>query len=724
MDMFPATNRTAAEIYKTQIKRENFQQLRNWGYDFLIVDWENSRRDMRHNAIHVINLIEKLKQEVGEGHQFVLMGESMGGVIGKMVLNYMESSYYANHDLTPLKRATLLTMPVDYWFQETKLIEPDWYNEHLQHNVRLFISIDSPHKGANVPMSIQETYETAVGALGGTFGTIFRGIASTYQLFLSSSAAKQLLMHHISTKSGFGLHKNFSEHPFRTYFLTELHLFGLDGQPLHCKTVAMSNGMLNAKDNKQWNYYHGHPRNAGDDFMNFETELYARILWIKVPIFGVNFEAKSNNDFDYYFRLNAGFYFINFKLYWFGVKIYTGYNSFINNYQYGDLPPSCVSAGGRIGNTTGFGSTQSQSGFNLSNNYWALNWFSYTYQTGGGCVSLDSHIGLNGLASRNFDFSACTDGMFFNFIPMYSALDLDQGGYSINDLLELNYEGMNITDKLSISPFDVSSGRSSLNFSYNANHLYINNHELLLGPDEDYGTVPYSCQGQSENILKFVLNREIGDEQLYLNNMSLNREGLFEAEYDIFVNVNNPSYEHVGQPFNPNSNMMAPGFYSHSEPFIIDGQGFAIFKYDGVNTPYGTGFIYNAPVSTNYSERNEEQVICCLDDFTQQQRPMGISKISLAKEYQKVFSVFPNPLERNQRIDIQISSSLVGEDFSFSLIDMAGKVIVEEYYKGAAQTEEQVTLSLETGGTPLKSGVYILIYTGTKRNKHVKLIVK
>src|SRR5690606_656623 len=57
--------------------------------------------------------------------ELVIVGPSMGGQISRYALAYMEKKYAATQDA-------------------------EW-----QHNCRLWISVDSPHLGANVPIGVQ-----------------------------------------------------------------------------------------------------------------------------------------------------------------------------------------------------------------------------------------------------------------------------------------------------------------------------------------------------------------------------------------------------------------------------------------------------------------------------------------------------------------------------------------------------------------------------------------
>src|SRR4030095_5111747 len=81
------------------------------------------------NAFVLIKLIKKLNQELKENdrsEQLVIVGPSMGGIISRYALAYMEKN-------------------------------------NMPHRTRLWISFDAPHNGANVPIGAQKYVEFFAG---------------------------------------------------------------------------------------------------------------------------------------------------------------------------------------------------------------------------------------------------------------------------------------------------------------------------------------------------------------------------------------------------------------------------------------------------------------------------------------------------------------------------------------------------------------------------------
>lgn len=75
------------------------------------------------------------------------------------------------------------------------------------HNTRLFISLDGPHQGANVPLSLQLAYRHAMNIFGKYIGSGLKLVSQAFNLFLDGQAAQQLLIYHLDTQSGTGQFK-------------------------------------------------------------------------------------------------------------------------------------------------------------------------------------------------------------------------------------------------------------------------------------------------------------------------------------------------------------------------------------------------------------------------------------------------------------------------------------------------------------------------------------
>ena len=159
------------------------------------------------NAMVLVELIETIKAEMIGEQQLVTIGLSMGGLITRYALTYMESN-------------------------------------GLDHQTQLWVSFDAPHKGANVPMSIQYmvNYLAEVGA--------DENMQELRDSELNSPAAKQMLLDHYSSHLLDGeayLQDTSIQLPtpataFREQFTTSIDLLGYPTEP---RNICISNGSNN-----------------------------------------------------------------------------------------------------------------------------------------------------------------------------------------------------------------------------------------------------------------------------------------------------------------------------------------------------------------------------------------------------------------------------------------------------------------------------------------------
>ncbi len=93
--------------------------LRGQGYDLVIVDWQRSQDFIQRNAYAATDVLEWVNSQLPPGNEIAaVIGSSMGGLVGRYALLYME-------------------------------------DQGLDHNTKLFVSYDSPQQGANIPIGFQ-----------------------------------------------------------------------------------------------------------------------------------------------------------------------------------------------------------------------------------------------------------------------------------------------------------------------------------------------------------------------------------------------------------------------------------------------------------------------------------------------------------------------------------------------------------------------------------------
>lgn len=718
LDMKPAWGRGLDDIYHDMINSRYIEELRNFNHTFYVVNWKSSRIDMRFNALHVVNLIETLKKKYkASREQFVVIGESMGGVIGRYALTFMESKDYQAGDYSAFFVDAIVPQNATYLALHPNLTtlgpsNRDSSLDNLMHKTRSLITLDSPHQGANIPLSIQHAYRKLFGMVIPSF----QHVTSFVNLGLEGYAAKQLLIYHIDGKT-IPLSNTSTYHGDPAHYIFYDQLKKMGNYPRYCKLIALSNGAMNGKNQKGIL----ETRVPSDLLLDFSTQLYGRVFWIKIPLFKADLELRTNpQGSGTFYSAAVGNFTLNIKLKWFGVNINNNYGLLLSDNQIAlNTKPYCVSAGGYFYTPIDIGGNTTPSSYNLSKN-WLFNLFSYDLNVSNGCITLNSHVGWQGLASVNLDFSLCSNGTDFGFIPLQSGLDYGSG---LNLPLNHNIMTENINTKLSRTPFDVivaypdGINQDHLNYRdeliYNVTGAPATNCQNYY-PNGEYAYYDADLQNQCE-VKRSFLCLEIGDEEMYLENWELNRRAKFQSEYDLHVNKRNPYYEY------PSSGGTTPTLdlkciYSKEAPFIISPTGFASFFSNQNGSPTGTGFVYANPQNLSLWEHTEKEMTVCVEDYAQGKSVL-IDETTEPEEKNKDFlRLYPNPNEEHLLVveyDLEAT-----EGVRLSIVDIAGKTVLEsELLEGGTN---QTTLDLKG----LKAGVYLFSLDGNNQKLVSRLIIQ
>lgn len=223
----PGDSRNISGIYSLLNYGTSGQNLgdivRAQGYDLVILNFPTYTRTgtstvvdggvdyIQRNAMILVELINQINaQKVGNA-QNVVIGPSMGGLISRYALRYMEQN-------------------------------------NLNHDTRLYISFDSPHLGANVPIGFQHLFNyMGFGPVGDvTMQALVNGM-------LKSPAAREMLIDHFEGHLQSGSVTEFVTTPasalqpvgcpnYRTAFQTELNSMGF---PTTIRNVSIANGAGN-----------------------------------------------------------------------------------------------------------------------------------------------------------------------------------------------------------------------------------------------------------------------------------------------------------------------------------------------------------------------------------------------------------------------------------------------------------------------------------------------
>ncbi len=187
------------------------------GYDLVYVEYADGEDFIERNAYFLQDVIREVNDlKVGD-EENVIMGVSMGGIVTRYALRDME-----------LADPNSLGSPI---------VE--------DHQCRLYISYDSPHRGANIPLGLQHMvlHLATSGPNGLPIGWAIPGITDVVG-FLNSPAARQLLVYHAFNVGSIlypPLSTPFSvTSPEHTAFYDQLELMGMPQQT--DENIAISNG--------------------------------------------------------------------------------------------------------------------------------------------------------------------------------------------------------------------------------------------------------------------------------------------------------------------------------------------------------------------------------------------------------------------------------------------------------------------------------------------------
>ncbi|MFP4845235.1 T9SS type A sorting domain-containing protein [Winogradskyella sp. PE311] len=160
------------------------------------------------NAMILVELLDVINtaKATNSPEQNVIIGPSMGGLITRYALNYMES-------------------------------------ENINTDTRLYISFDVPHLGANIPIGLQHQ----LNYLAFNDTNPVPEVQPIIDDLLRSPASRQLLIDHLDAHLADGSLVEFNStlpepHPFRVTFDSNINSLTTDGFPQGTRNIAIING--------------------------------------------------------------------------------------------------------------------------------------------------------------------------------------------------------------------------------------------------------------------------------------------------------------------------------------------------------------------------------------------------------------------------------------------------------------------------------------------------
>jgi Secretion system C-terminal sorting domain len=506
-------------------------------------------------------------------------------------------------------------------------------------------------------------------------------------------------MDHVSTEVPWPTYAKYSEHSNRTDFLAKMTALGEN--PRYVKLFSVANG--NMEGLGQTRLWDGADRAASDRLLDISARLDIKILRRRFNFAGLdvrlNTDPNGNGNIGY---IQAGHYWFKFKIRLFRIKIITGFNSHTNKHWDAQTRPVSTSAGGVMTfNDELLGFIQSKPQLNYSGNGDWIN------PSGNGSFGVNSRFS--------------TDGFHWSFVPTSSALN---DGPFIN----IKYDSLGALFTMNSTPFDVCKGWPgdsvvatgiATQWQQFANNAFLRNRfhtEVLNQALRNNSSTPATileydiskCLSMTPqpNRRIFVLNREIGDDKMYLENRVLPWQGLYTSAKEFNINKRSPFYHYAGMTAGVDA---IPSTYSKRNPFIILApSGLAYF-----NTMPGSPINYLPPMSGNWGKTLFAIEPCCefMGTNAVQRKPQNPPLPDITEAF---ILIWPNPA--NKELNIFSNSPIV----DFILIDNQGKVL-QLVPVDFSQNGTSNTYKLELPNI-LLSGLYTIRTTaenGMKQNKKI-----
>jgi hypothetical protein len=174
-DIGHSSEKSIVDLMKYGNNINLISSLNDKGYDVIVVNHPVYDRGSKiidggsdyieRNAYTFISLMRYIKSIQQGNEEAVVIGPSMGGLISRYALAYMEKTH-----------------------RETGL-------EKWNHNTRLWVSFDSPHQGANIPIGVQKGIQYFADELE------VEGAKAFIDKELSKPAPKQMLVNHYTNNT-------------------------------------------------------------------------------------------------------------------------------------------------------------------------------------------------------------------------------------------------------------------------------------------------------------------------------------------------------------------------------------------------------------------------------------------------------------------------------------------------------------------------------------------
>ncbi|EMY3554183.1 T9SS type A sorting domain-containing protein [Flavobacterium psychrophilum] len=201
-----------------------------YGFDVTLVNFPNGADYVERNAMALVSLLSRENAKLatnGSTEKISIIGPSMGGLVSRYALAYMEKN-------------------------------------GINHNTKLWVSFDSPHLGANIPIGAQENlyfygYKGRQDQAKLKFDENFRSPAARQMLIEQLDGKHEASPYPTDLWSNTAPNGQNNNSPFRQQFQNNLNsngLAGSNGYPQNLRKIALINGTTNGtKTNGEGNMF-------------------------------------------------------------------------------------------------------------------------------------------------------------------------------------------------------------------------------------------------------------------------------------------------------------------------------------------------------------------------------------------------------------------------------------------------------------------------------------
>lgn len=225
------------------------------GYDIVFVDFETNRATVESNALALASIIQQINgalQLSGSAEHIELIGASMGGLISRVALKYME-----------LKACC--------------------------HNVKLFSTFSTPHLGANIPLALQHGIKDIITRFD--YAGQVDAYKNQFHYILNSPVARQMLIYHVEPSAA----------QERADFQNHLDWLGY---PTEARKLAITNGSVDGHVQRIDQALNSPLLQGGDQLMMFSVEAWVPTMF-PLPLNQKNYRNAQANGM--YLMLGKGY---------------------------------------------------------------------------------------------------------------------------------------------------------------------------------------------------------------------------------------------------------------------------------------------------------------------------------------------------------------------------------------------------------------------------------